>query len=76
VTPPAVVPTPAAAAPPAQLVSGPPVPSVSIPSVSVPTARALPVTGGRVLYPLVMGLAALAVGEALTFISRRKLTSA
>jgi hypothetical protein len=71
--PPAVPVTPVVTppAPAAPLVSG-----VPVPSVSVPTARALPVTGGRLLYPLVMGLAALAVGAALTFIGRRKLTSA
>jgi hypothetical protein len=72
VTPPAEVTLPAPARPPAELVSAVPVPSVSIPSVRVPT-QALPVTGGQLLLQLLLALAALVVGAALTVIGRRRL---
>jgi hypothetical protein len=52
-------------------ISGVSIPSVSIPSVSVP-ARALPVTGSAVLLELLLGLAALVVGGAMTVVSRRR----
>jgi LPXTG-motif cell wall-anchored protein len=47
------------------------IPSVSVPSVSVP-ARALPVTGSGVLLEVLLGLAALVVGGAMTVMGRRR----
>jgi hypothetical protein len=48
------------------------IPTVSVPSVSVPTG-ALPVTGSGVLLELLLGLAALVVGGAMTVMGRRRL---
>lgn len=75
-TPPVPEVTPTPAPPPGELVSPVPVSLPSVPSVPVQVparaARALAVTGGKVLYPLVVGLAALAVGGALMVLSRRR----
>jgi hypothetical protein len=80
-TPPVPVTPPAEVIPPVNVVTPPALvtaispPSVSIPSVSVP-ARALPVTGSGVILQLLLGLAALVVGGAMTVMGRRRLTRA
>jgi hypothetical protein len=83
-TPPEVTPPPKVPErPPVKLVSAPTpvsIPSVSIPSVSIPSVsspvHALPVTGSSVLVTLALGLAALAVGGAMTVFARLRLTKA
>jgi hypothetical protein len=77
-TPPEVTPPVPPKVPPTQLVSAPSpvsVPSVGVPSVSLPT-RGLPVTGSSVMYTLAIGLAALALGGALTVFGRLRLNKA
>jgi hypothetical protein len=77
-TPPEVTPPAPPKVPPTHLVSAPSpvsVPSVGVPSVSLP-ARGLAVTGSSVMYTLAIGLAALALGGAMTVFGRLRLKKA